>query len=138
MFVKCLNGKSQIITLIGAILIIGVYSCKKQESEKEDVSLTMSVEQIMQEPSKEKSLLKDPVSLEEKLYKQTKIAFSSNRDGNVGFYVMNADGSEVKRITSNPIMEADPSWAVMEGDPSWSPFLVSEKETMEDEKWNPK
>ena len=55
-----------------------------------------------------------PVSLKDKLYKQTKIAFTSERDGNFDIYVMNADGSEQKRLTHNPAYD---------GHAAWSPFL---------------
>ena len=41
-----------------------------------------------------------------------RIAFTSNRDGNDEIYVMNPDGSNVKRLTNN---DADDEW------PSWSP-----------------
>jgi Tol biopolymer transport system component len=54
--------------------------------------------------------------LEQKLCKQAKIAFGSKRDGNGEIYVMNADGSEQRRLTNNPAID---------GRPSWSPFLVS-------------
>jgi hypothetical protein len=39
---------------------------------------------------------------EERLYKQTKIAFVSDRDGDPEIYVINADGSGQKRLTNNP------------------------------------
>ena len=58
-------------------------------------------------------------SSEEKLYKQTKIAFSSTRrDENFEIYVMNADGTKQERLTNNPCFDYMPSW---------SPFLGSEK-----------
>ena len=50
----------------------------------------------MQEPKTENTLTKEPVSLEEKL--QSKIAFTSKRDGNLEIYVMNADESEQKNL----------------------------------------
>ena len=103
--------KVDIITLTGAVLIIGAYSCKKQDSEKEDASPTVSVDKLVKEPSKGKSLLKDPVSLEERLYNQTKIAFCSKRDGNWEIYVTYADGSEQKNLTNNPGEDATPHWS---------------------------
>ena len=39
------------------------------------------------------------------------IAFVSNRDGNDEIYVMNADGSNVTRITNHPEADNDPAWA---------------------------
>jgi TolB protein len=41
-----------------------------------------------------------------------KIAFSSNRDGNYEIYVMNADGSDVTRLTNvNNANDSSPSWS---------------------------
>jgi Tol biopolymer transport system component len=40
-----------------------------------------------------------------------KIAFRSYRDGNYEIYVMNADGSEPKRLTNSPDSDLDPSWS---------------------------
>jgi len=42
---------------------------------------------------------------------QTKIAFVSDRDGNWEIYVMNADGSEQKRLTNNHAYDWFPSWS---------------------------
>ena len=44
----------------------------------------------------------------------TKIAFTSDRDGNKEIYVMNADGGDQTRLTNNP----DSDFA-----PAWSPFI---------------
>ena len=85
--------KAGLVALVGAIIGVGVYGCKKQEPSKEDIS-----------PA-------DSVSLEDKLYKQTKIAFTSDRDGNWEIYVMNADGSEQKRLTNNLGFDLDPCWS---------------------------
>ena len=41
----------------------------------------------------------------------TRIAFMSNRDGNPEIYVMNADGSNLRRITRQPGIDATPSWS---------------------------
>jgi Tol biopolymer transport system component len=40
----------------------------------------------------------------------TKIAFSSDRDGQQEIYVMNADGSEQRRLTDNPARDESPDW----------------------------
>ena len=37
----------------------------------------------------------------------TRIAFMSNRDGNPEIYVMNRDGSDVRRLTNNPAIDVD-------------------------------
>ena len=39
-----------------------------------------------------------------------KVAFLSDRDGNLEIYVMNADGSNQTRLTNNPAMDIAPSW----------------------------
>jgi Tol biopolymer transport system component len=97
---KCLITKKQTkfhsilevlwVVLVGSIIGIGVYGCSKQGFKEED-------------PIK-------PVSLEDKLYKQTKIAFWSSRDGG-GIYVMNADGSEQTRLTNNSTNDLDPCFS---------------------------
>jgi TolB protein len=40
-----------------------------------------------------------------------KIAFVSNRSGNFDIYIMNADGSEITRLTNNPADDSYPSWS---------------------------
>ena len=40
-----------------------------------------------------------------------RIAFNSERDGNMDVYVMNADGSGQTRLTDNPALDAFPSWS---------------------------
>ncbi len=41
----------------------------------------------------------------------TRIAFMSNRDGNPEIYVMNRDGSNLRRITNHPGIDATPTWS---------------------------
>ncbi len=41
----------------------------------------------------------------------TKVAFVSERDGNLEIYVMNADGSNQTRLTNNPADDWKPSWS---------------------------
>jgi hypothetical protein len=41
----------------------------------------------------------------------TRVAFSSNADGNPEVYVMNADGSGVKQLTDNSAIDWNPSWS---------------------------
>lgn len=41
----------------------------------------------------------------------TKMAFVSDRDGNLEIYVMNVDGSEVTRLTNSPGYDAEPAWS---------------------------
>jgi TolB protein len=40
-----------------------------------------------------------------------RIAFVSNRDGNDEIYVMNADGSNVQRLTNNQAIDSSPAWS---------------------------
>ena len=85
--------KAGFVALVGAIVGIGYVGCKKQEPQREDASA------------------KKTVSLEDKLYKQTKIAFASYRDGNFEIYIMNADGSEPTRLTNDSADDEYPSWS---------------------------
>jgi len=39
------------------------------------------------------------------------IAFASDRDGNVEIYVMNADGSNPRKLTDHPATDGDPAWS---------------------------
>ncbi|HXG08500.1 MAG TPA: hypothetical protein VNK04_01805 [Gemmataceae bacterium] len=41
----------------------------------------------------------------------TKIAFTSNRDGNFEIYVMNADGTNQTRLTNSPGYDYQPTWS---------------------------
>jgi Tol biopolymer transport system component len=43
----------------------------------------------------------------------TKIAFSSDRDGQQEIYVMNADGSDQRRLTDNPARDESPDWQAL-------------------------
>jgi Tol biopolymer transport system component len=40
-----------------------------------------------------------------------RIAFESQRDGNPEIYVMNPDGSNQTRLTTNPALDTDPDWS---------------------------
>jgi TolB protein len=40
-----------------------------------------------------------------------RIAFASQRDGNSEIYVMNRDGSSVRRLTNNPAIDFSPTWS---------------------------
>ena len=40
-----------------------------------------------------------------------RIAFTSNRDGNPELYVMNRDGSDVRRLTNNPEIDTSPTFS---------------------------
>ena len=41
----------------------------------------------------------------------SKIAFTSNRDGNPEIYIMNSDGSGLRRMTNNPAIDVTPTWS---------------------------
>jgi len=100
--------KAGLVALVGAMIGVGVYGCKKEEPVRE---YTAPIESVEQEPAREDTLPTELVSLEDKLYKQTKIAFSSWRDGNGEIYVMNTDGSEQKRLTNSPNSDGSPCWS---------------------------
>ena len=42
---------------------------------------------------------------------QVRIAFASNRDGNLDIYVMGNDGGNPHRLTNSPLAEWHPSWS---------------------------
>jgi len=39
------------------------------------------------------------------------IAFMSNRDGNPDLYVVNVDGTEMRRLTNHPMIDTSPTWS---------------------------
>ena len=41
----------------------------------------------------------------------TRIAFMSGRDGNPEIYVMNVDGSNLRRLTNHPAGDGTPTWS---------------------------
>ena len=41
----------------------------------------------------------------------SRIAFTSSRDGDPDLYVMNSDGTNVRRITSHPAIDTSPTWS---------------------------
>ena len=42
---------------------------------------------------------------------ETRIAFTSDRDGNTQIYTMNADGTGVTRLTNNGAFDSSPNWS---------------------------
>ena len=40
-----------------------------------------------------------------------RVAFNSNRDGNTELYIMNADGTDVRRLTNHPGIDTSPTWS---------------------------
>jgi len=87
---------ASLVTLVGVMMGVGVYGCKKEEPQKEDTSPKQSFEQKLEE---------------ELLLKYTKIVFISARDGNPEIYVMNADGSEQKNLSHSPAGAIAPVWS---------------------------
>ncbi|HET7698466.1 MAG TPA: hypothetical protein VFK57_22315 [Vicinamibacterales bacterium] len=49
----------------------------------------------------------------------TKIAFTSNRDGNPEIYVMNRDGSGLRRMTTHPAIDVSPTWSPSGNQLAW-------------------
>lgn len=41
----------------------------------------------------------------------SQVAFTSNRDGQAEVYVMNADGSDIRRLTNHPGIDTSPTWS---------------------------
>ena len=62
-------------------------------------------------PPREKSLPEESISSEQEVFRGNKIAFASDRDGNYEIYIMNEDGSGIKRLTNNPDEDVFPSWS---------------------------
>jgi Tol biopolymer transport system component len=51
----------------------------------------------------------------------TRLAFTSERDGNRELYVMNADGSGLSRLTDDPAEDSQPVWSPSLATPGSSP-----------------
>jgi TolB protein len=49
----------------------------------------------------------------------TKLAFTSNRDGNPEIYVMNKDGSGLRRMTNSPSIDVSPTWSPTGNQLAW-------------------
>jgi TolB protein len=49
----------------------------------------------------------------------SKIAFTTNRDGNPEIYVMNADGSGARRMTNSPAIDVSPTWSPSGNQLAW-------------------
>jgi TolB protein len=50
----------------------------------------------------------------------TKLAFTSQRDGNPEIYVMNKDGSGLRRMTNNPAIDVSPTWSPTGNQIAWT------------------
>jgi TolB protein len=50
----------------------------------------------------------------------TKLAFTSQRDGNPEIYVMNKDGSGLRRMTNNPAIDVSPTWSPTGSQLAWT------------------
>ena len=121
-----------LLVLAGIIIGVSVYGCKKEEPKAWEEKLYKTTKIsftsegdifVMNADGSEKTTVESQPfwSPDGK-----KIAFTSIRDGNGEIYIMNADGSGQKNLTNND--------SAYDGYPSWSPFLDSEKETLEDKK----
>jgi TolB protein len=50
----------------------------------------------------------------------SKLAFTSNRDGNPEIYVINKDGSALRRMTNNPAIDVSPTWSPTGNQLAWA------------------
>ena len=78
---------------------------RKYKSERDVQTTTMPAEV---QPIEQETLQKGSVSLEERL--QSKIAFVSDRDGNLEVYIINTGGGQIN-LTNNPASDVTPSWS---------------------------
>lgn len=88
--------KAGLVALVAGAIGIGTYtaSCAGQEDLKAEV-------QTYSQTSGE----------EVKTYGKSKIAFTSDRDGNKEIYVMSPDGTNQTNLTNNPADDTSPSWS---------------------------
>jgi Tol biopolymer transport system component len=91
--------KRQYLTTLAAIICatvtIGVHGSERKEPQ-EDTSSEQSSEQRLSE---------------DRLYRKSKIAFISHREGTPKIYIMNTDGSEQKNLTNNPAEDWGACWS---------------------------
>ncbi len=52
------------------------------------------------------------------------LIIDGDRDGNLIFYMMNPDGSELKRITYNPARDLSPCWSPLEKDSLFTAIVM--------------
>ncbi len=97
--------KASLVALVGAIIGVGVYGCRKEEPQQEK-----QIESV-EHPAEDYTPPKAPVSLGS--YKDCKIAFRSDadRDGYENIHIMNHDGSGQTRLTGKSGEDAGPSWS---------------------------
>jgi len=82
------------------VIVFSLADCKEEITEEEVINEMegKAVEEVTGEP-------------EEEIIIKGKIAFASDRDGNVEIYIMNVDGSELKNLTNNPASDWGPSFS---------------------------
>ena len=73
-----------------------------------DIFISFLYQGILENPTKSKS---DANYFSVYSPDGTRIAFMSNRDGNPEIYVMNIDGSNVRRLTNHPAGDSTPTWS---------------------------
>ena len=93
------------------LLVVFIFSFTACTSPKTATETTTSETTITENTASETT---EPVTtISEKAATEattkSKIAFTSNRDGNYEVYIMNVDGSEQVRLTNNPAFDMAPS-----------------------------
>jgi len=51
------------------------------------------------------------INVQARSFQQPEIAFASERDGNLGIYVMDADGKNIRRLTDDSSADLGPAWS---------------------------
>jgi hypothetical protein len=99
-----------------SITIIAFFACQKEiksDFDQNDLS---------------NSTLKKNVANENNTKKERKILFVSNRDGNDEVYAMNADGSNVVRLTFNTVPDGRATWSSNEQHIAFASGIIGDRD----------
>jgi len=98
-----------LIILVTVILPSGSHLVEGPESRREREDVVDA--DLGRQPVISDTRPKEPVPLADQLSGRTKIAFTSGRGINAEICVVNADGTERKRLTDNRARDTDPIWS---------------------------